>query len=35
MIDPVPMAADSLVALISALVTAIGVVWLYLVQLAR
>jgi hypothetical protein len=35
MIEPVPMAADSLVAIISALATAVGVVWLYLVQLAR
>jgi len=35
MFDPVPMAADSIVAIISALVTAAGVVWLYLAQLAR
>ncbi|HEY5166437.1 MAG TPA: hypothetical protein VII80_01370 [Pseudolabrys sp.] len=30
-----PMAADGLVAFVSALVTAVGVVWLYLRQLAR
>ena len=30
-----PMAVDSLVALVSALVTAVGVVWLYLARLAR
>ena len=35
MIDPVPMAADSVVAIISALLTAVGVVWLYLARLAR
>jgi len=35
MIDPVPMAADSIVAISSALVTAAGVVWLYLARLAR
>lgn len=31
----IPMAVDSLAALISALVTAVGVVWLYIVRLAR
>ena len=30
-----PMAVDGLVALVSALVTAVGVVWLYVVRLAR
>ena len=30
-----PMAADGLVALVSALVTAGGIVWLYVVRLAR
>jgi len=31
----VPLATDSVVALVSALGTAVGVVWLYLVRLAR
>jgi hypothetical protein len=30
-----PMAVDSLVALLSAVITGVGVVWLYLVRLAR
>lgn len=30
-----PMAVDGLVALVSALVTVVGVVWLYVVRLAR
>lgn len=30
-----PMAVESLVALVSALVTVVGVVWLYVVRLAR
>jgi len=31
----IPMAADGLVAFVSALVTAVGVAWLYVRQLAR
>jgi hypothetical protein len=30
-----PMAADSLVAFVSALITAVGAVWFYVVHLAR
>ena len=31
----IPMAADGLVAIVSALATAVGVVWLYATRLAR
>jgi hypothetical protein len=31
----IPMAADGLVAIVSALATAVGVVWLYVTRLAR
>jgi hypothetical protein len=31
----IPMAADGLVAIVSALATAVGAVWLYATQLAR